>query len=62
MFKIGDYVTRRKYNHDIIFKIIDIKDKTIILKGADVRLLANALVDDLEECKYCKKKRNNKIK
>ena len=56
MFKIGDYVTRRKYNHDIIFKIIDIKDKTIILKGADVRLLANALVDDLEECKYCKKK------
>ena len=57
MFKIGDYVTRKKYNNDIIFKIIDIKDKTIILKGADVRLLANALVDDLEECKYCKKKK-----
>jgi hypothetical protein len=32
MYKIGDYVTRKKYNNDIIFKIIDIKDKTIILK------------------------------
>ena len=24
--KIGDYVTRKKYNHDIVFKIIQIKE------------------------------------
>ena len=56
MLKIGQYVTRKKYNSDILFKIIDIKDGLYILKGVDVRLLANSLEEDLVECKYCKKK------
>ncbi len=56
MFKIGEYVTRKKYNNDIVFKIIDIKDNIVFLKGVDIRLLANAPENDLEECKYCKKK------
>ena len=47
MFKIGDAVTRKSYNNDIVFKIIDIKDKMYILKGINVRLVADSTLDDL---------------
>ena len=30
MFKVGDYVTRKSYNNDIIFRIIDVKKMCII--------------------------------
>ena len=46
--KIGDLVTRKKYQNDIIFKIIDIENNLYILKGLNVRLYADAYVDDLE--------------
>lgn len=49
-FKIGDYVTRNSYNNDIIFIIIDIKDDEAILKGFDVRLIANSPLSDLALC------------
>ncbi len=58
MFKVGDYVTRNKYNNDIIFKIIKIDNGTVILKGVDVRLMASSNLEDLNACKYCKKKEN----
>lgn len=58
MFKVGDYVTRTKYNNDIIFKIIKIENNNVYLKGVDVRLVANSNIDDLNICKYCKKKEN----
>lgn len=45
--KKGDLVTRFKYNHDIVFKIIDIKNNIAILKGECVRLSADAPVSDL---------------
>jgi len=48
MFKLGDVVTRKSYKHDIIFKIIDIDDDNYILKGLNVRLIADSLKDDLE--------------
>lgn len=44
---IGDYVTRKSYNNDIVFKIIDIEDGIYYLKGVSVRLLADSLEDDL---------------
>lgn len=47
MFKIGDAVTRKSYNNDIVFKIIDIKDKMYILKGINVRLVVDSTLDDL---------------
>ena len=56
MFKIGQYVTRKKYNNDVVFKVIDIKDNIVFLKGVEVRLLADAFENDLVECQYCKKK------
>ena len=32
MFNVGDYVTRKIYNNDIVFKIIDIKNDVYYLK------------------------------
>ncbi len=47
-FKIGDLVTRKSYNHDIIFKIYDIKDNNYYLSGTNIRLVADSNIDDLE--------------
>lgn len=50
--KIGDIVVRRSYDKDITFKIIDIKEengeKYYILKGINVRIIADSRNDDLE--------------
>lgn len=47
--KIGDLVSRKSYNNDIIFKIIDINDQIAILKGVDLRLYADSIIDDLKK-------------
>ena len=49
-FKVGDYVTRSSYDNDIVFVIIDIVDNQAILKGYDVRLIANSPLSDLNLC------------
>lgn len=50
--KIGDIVVRRSYDKDITFKIIDIKEengeKFYILKGINIRIIADSRNDDLE--------------
>ena len=46
-FKIGDYVTRKSHNNDIVFQIIKISGNETFLKGIDVRLLADSDTDDL---------------
>lgn len=48
VFKIGDYVTRISYNHDVVFKIINIRGETAYLKGVQVRLYADAPLEDLK--------------
>ena len=48
MFKIGDMVTRKSYNNDVIFKIIDINNNIAILKGIDIRLMADSKLEDLK--------------
>lgn len=47
--EIGDYVSRKSYHNDILFKIIDIQDDIAILKGVDLRLYADSVIDDLEK-------------
>lgn len=47
--KIGDYVTRKSYQHDVIFKIIKVEGKVYYLKGKNVRLYADAVLDDLKK-------------
>lgn len=49
----GDYVVRKSYSKDIIFKVMDIKNnedgtKTYILKGTSIRILADSVEEDLE--------------
>lgn len=46
--KIGDIVCRKKYNKDIYFEIIDIKDQIYYLRGIEYRLIADSEEDDLE--------------
>ncbi|PKM88252.1 MAG: sporulation peptidase YabG [Firmicutes bacterium HGW-Firmicutes-12] len=47
----GDLVARKSHNNDILFKVIDIKDadkgKHALLRGVDVRLFADAPLEDL---------------
>ena len=46
-FVKGELVTRISYEHDLLFKIIAIKNDQAILHGIDMRLEADAPVDDL---------------
>lgn len=46
-FKIGDKVTRKSYNNDMVFTITEIVDNIYYLKGINIRLLADSFVDDL---------------
>ncbi|MBE6062272.1 MAG: sporulation peptidase YabG [Clostridium butyricum] len=50
--QIGDIVVRKSYGKDIIFKIIDMKKiddvENIILKGINIRIIADSIEDDLE--------------
>ncbi|WP_373897920.1 sporulation peptidase YabG [Haloimpatiens sp. FM7315] len=51
--EVGDVVVRKSYGKDIAFKIIDIREekgkKIYILKGINIRIIADSPVEDLEE-------------
>lgn len=46
--KIGDFVVRKSYGKDVVFRIQEWKDGLAILKGVHFRLLADAPLHDLE--------------
>mgnify|MGYP006287775441 FL=1 len=46
-FKVGDFVTRKSHNSDVIFKIEKIEHNKAILRSYRLRLLADAPLDDL---------------
>lgn len=48
-FDIGDLVTRKSYNNDVVFEITDIIDDLYYLKGTDFRLCADSPLDDLSK-------------
>ncbi len=50
--KIGDFVSRVSYNNDTVFKIVDIINDMVYLKGVDIRLYADAPIEDLVKCDY----------
>ena len=68
----GDVVTRNSYGNDILFKVKRILklsngQKIAILKGVDVRIEADAPIEDLqlatkEEHNRCEKELENRIK
>lgn len=47
-FKVGDLVTRKSYDNDIVFRIVEINEKIAYLKGLNVRLCADSNMDDLK--------------
>ncbi len=48
-FNIGDLVTRKSHDNDIVFKIVGINGDIVYLNGLDVRLIADSDIDDLEK-------------
>lgn len=50
MINVGDYVTRKSYENDIMFEVIEIEGKECMLKGVDIRLIADAPIHDLVVC------------
>jgi spore coat assemly protein len=44
----GDFVVRKSYGKDIIFRIQGMAEKQAVLKGVQYRLLADAPIEDLE--------------
>ncbi len=46
--KKGDFVTRKSYDHDTLFKVMNVKGDKCYLKGIDVRLYADSPMDDLK--------------
>ena len=52
MFKVGDFVTRKKYGNDIVFKIVGFEGNKVFLKGVDLRLLADSDISDLVNINY----------
>lgn len=53
MFNVGDLVTRNSYNNDLLFVITSIDSDICYLKGVNIRLLADANIDDLKKCDGC---------
>ena len=47
VMKVGDFVTRKSHNNDILFKIIKLENNIVYLKGVNLRIIADAFVDDL---------------
>lgn len=45
----GDYVTRNSYNNDTVFRVLNIKNGIVYLKGVEVRLVADADILDLKK-------------
>lgn len=46
-FYVGDLVTRNSYGNDVIFRIVQLYEDKAILKGVNIRLVADAYTDDL---------------
>jgi len=47
MIKVGNMVTRKSYDHDIVFEVISVDGDICYLKGIDIRLYADSYIDDL---------------
>lgn len=55
-FKVGDIVSRKKYGNDILFKIDRIIGNKVYLKGLELRLYADASIEDIVLSAIPKKK------
>ncbi|SKC58696.1 spore coat assemly protein [Maledivibacter halophilus] len=64
--KIGDIVARKSYDYDILFKVTDIvvdenNKRTLILKGTNLRIIADSPESDLTKVPLNKVNQFNKV-
>ncbi len=55
-FKVGDYVTRKSYQSDVVFRIEKIENENASLRSFKLRLMADSPIDDLIKIKDQDKK------
>lgn len=60
-FRIGDFVTRISHKHDVLFKIVGFEGNTVFLRGVDLRLCADSLLEDLVSAKDSDENQDKKI-
>ncbi|MGM8365529.1 sporulation peptidase YabG [Virgibacillus sp. W0181] len=59
----GNYVTRISYGHDLLFRVANLKREQAVLHGVDIRLSADAPLDDLVQVEDRElNKREQKVK
>lgn len=44
---IGDFVVRKSYNADVIFKIVAVEGGNALLRGVCLRIMVDAPIEDL---------------
>ena len=49
MIKVGDIVSRNKYNNDMLFKVEKIENDIYYLSGIEIRLCADTVLSDLKK-------------
>ena len=47
MIRVGDFVTRKSYGNDIVFKVVGIEGNNCFLYGTCIRLSADSPIQDL---------------
>ncbi|HHV62256.1 MAG TPA: hypothetical protein GXX51_06430 [Firmicutes bacterium] len=47
VLRVGDIVVRKSYDADIVFKVVAIGKTSVLLRGVQCRIMADAPVDDL---------------
>ena len=53
MIKIGDFVRKKSDKNNIIFRVTNIDDNYVQLKGEVIRLVCTSPLDDLVPCSVC---------
>lgn len=44
---VGDFVTRKSYDGDVIFKVVAVQGESALLRGVLLRIMADAPMNDL---------------
>lgn len=51
LLAVGDFVTRKSYDGDIIFKVVAVEGDSVLLRGVLLRIMADAPTSDLVKVK-----------
>jgi len=60
-FTVGERVTRKSYQHDLLFRIAKLGASEAVLHGEDIRLIADAPFADLRRVEERDLKKRKKV-